>query len=273
VGSPWLDEQAMRLARQAREVAEIVGTPDLTQRPIARLIANAREAKAYDAYHSTTMEGYRISPEAVESILRGDPLPGGPKDEEALRSAMAVQGYSRAFDEVLRLAERRVPITRDVVLDLHEALFRPSIDAGIVSSADLPAWRTGPVGLAGWRHVSPNPVKLSDLMLGLEQFVGRSDVDPIARAMLVHLEFVTIHPFYDGNGRLGRLLMNLSLLSDGFPWVTIRADERVPFFRAIERAQVDGDTAPFIGFLWKLLRHGSEDLAAGQRTSRRRRRG
>lgn len=61
--------------------------------PVRQLVATAAEAKAYDAYHSTTMEGYRISPEVVESILRGEPRADGPPDAEALKAAMAVQGY------------------------------------------------------------------------------------------------------------------------------------------------------------------------------------
>jgi hypothetical protein len=62
------------------------------------------------------------------------------------------------------------------------------------------------------------------------------------------------------NGRLGRLLMNHVLLSAGLPWVTIRSDERVPFFKAIEQAQVDGDAVPFIGFVWHLIQQSAMDL-------------
>lgn len=57
-----------------------------------------------------------------------------------------------------------------------------------------------------------------DRVLGLEEFAARPDVDPVARALLVHLEFVTVHPFIDGNGRLGRLLMNYELIANGLPW-------------------------------------------------------
>jgi hypothetical protein len=67
--------------------------------------------------------------------------------------------------------------------------------------------------------VPSNPKKIRDLIGGLERFAIRKDLSPIARALLVHLEFVTIHPFMDGNGRLGRLLMNQVLLGAGLPWV------------------------------------------------------
>ena len=262
MGSPWRDEQVMRIARQEREVAAIVGAYSRPMVSRARLIANARAAKSYDAYHSTTMEGYRISPEIVDAIIRGDPSPDGPKDEATLRAAMAVKGYSSAFDQVLSLAQRATPITRTVILDLYEALFRPSVDAGFVEPHESRRWRNRAVGLNGWRHVPPNDAKIPDLMLGLEEFAMRPDVDPIARALIVHLEFVTVHPFVDRNGRLGRLLMNYELLANGFPWVTVRADERIPFFQSIERAQVEDDSTPFIRYLWHLIRQAVTDTSA-----------
>lgn len=269
-GSPWLDEQTMRLARQETEIHTVVGTraKALSTFPWRTLRAGAEQVKAYDAYHSTTMEGYRISREISDAIVRGDPLPDGPQDRETLQAAMAIQGYSVAFNEVLARAQKKAPVNTDLILDLYEALFRPSVDAGIIDSAALRGWRNSSVGLRGWRYIPPNPKKIPDLIGGLERFDARKDMSPIARALLVHLEFVTIHPFMDGNGRLGRLLMNHVLLSAGLPWVTIRSDERVPFFKAIERAQVDSDAVPFIRFAWHAVQQSAADLLDKQRGSK-----
>lgn len=260
--SPWLDAQAMRLARQESEVHRIVGrtAARLPRFNWATLRANAEENKAYDAYHSTTMEGYRISREISDAIVRGEPLPGGPHHRQTLEAAMAVQGYTIAYTTVLERARKKDPIDTALILDLYEALFRPSVDAGITDAAALRGWRGATVGLRGWRYVPPNPKKIPDLIGGLERFAARADLERITRALLVHLEFVTIHPFMDGNGRLGRLLMNHALLGVGLPWVTIRSDERLPFFKAIERAQVDNDAAPFFEFVWHLIRQSVAEL-------------
>ena len=83
---------------------------------------------------------------------------------------------------------------------------------------------------------------------------------------------MTIHPFMDGNGRLGKLLINDALLTAGLPWVTIRSDERVPFFRAIEQAQVDDHTEPFIELLWHLIRQSIASLKPRPKRTRARRR-
>lgn len=271
-GSPWLDEQAMRFARQAADVETLTsaGAKELAAFPWRTLRAAAEKVKAYDAYHSTTMEGYRISREISDAIIRGEPLPGGPRDIQTLRAAMAIQGYSIAFNEVLARARNQAPVDTDLILDLYEALFRPSVDAGVTDSAALRSWRNTSVGLRGWRHVPPNAKKIPDLIAGLERFAARKDLSTITRAMLVHLEFVTIHPFLDGNGRLGRLLMNHVLLSGGLPWVTVRSDERVPFFRAIEQAQADTRTTAFILFLWHLIRQSALSLR-GKKPARARR--
>jgi Fic family protein len=268
-GSPWMDAQRMRLTRQETEVRKLIGqnAAKLTPFPWRTLRAHAQQAKAHDAYHSTTMEGYRISPEVAEAIVRGEPYPDGPHDAKALEAAMAVKGYSMAFSLVLERARKKAPVDADLILDLHEALFRPSVDVGITEPAALRGWRNSSVSLRGWRHVPPNPKKVADLISGLESFAARDDLAPIARALLVHLEFVTIHPFLDGNGRLGRLLMNHALLSAGLPWTTVRNDERIPFFRSIETAQVADDIEPFVRFMWHLIKEAVRELD-GNRTRR-----
>ncbi len=261
-GQPWLDRQIMTFERFNAVLDDLltkrVGPPPGLS--LARLVGNARQAKQYDAYHNTTMEGYRITQEVSDAVVNGTPLPEILSEAE-LRAIMAVQGYSRAFDMVIDLVRTSpVPaIDERLILDLYVELFRPSVDAGTVSEADLRSWRTIPVGLAGgWRHAPPAHGKVSSLIRGLCEFAARSDIRPLTRAVLTHLEFVTIHPFLDGNGRLGRLLMNYALLEAGYPWVTIRSDEKHPYFQALERAQVDGEVEPLGVFLASHIRQAAD---------------
>ena len=134
------------------------------------------------------------------------------------------------------------------------ALFQPSVDAEIVTADDLRHWRTLNVGLAGgWRHIPPGFEKVPSLIDGLCRFIaGRATtahVHPVTTAVLAQLDFVTTHPFLDGNGRLSRLIMNYLLVQHGYPWITIRADERIPYFSALEEAQVNGNITPLGEFM------------------------
>ncbi|HXC24461.1 MAG TPA: Fic family protein [Gemmatimonadaceae bacterium] len=251
-GSPWLDRQAMALAQHRDTLIplleQMVGPPPDVDRRI--LLAHARRVKSYDAYHNTTLEGYRITKEVSDAVVNGEPLPNSPSPTE-WQAIMAVQGYSHAFDYVLtQIRGAPPPITAALMLDLYSALFRPSVDAGCLAPEDLHGWRTSAVGLAGgWRHVPPNYKKVPDLIEGLTEFLAHDTSPLLVKAVLAHVEFVTIHPFLDGNGRIGRLLMNYALLSAGYPWITIRSDERTPYFVALERTQVDEDATEFGQFL------------------------
>ena len=71
----------------------------------------------------------------------------------------------------------------------------------------------------------------------------------LASAILAHLMFVTIHPFPDGNGRVGRLLMNAVLIGSGWPWLTIQEGERGIYFDALKEAQLNGDPRSFGRFI------------------------
>ncbi|SOD03425.1 Fic/DOC family protein [bacterium JGI 053] len=245
---PWLDRQAATFARFRAEIEEAVGEAESRLARFGRdaLLVQAREAKAYDAYHSTTIEGYRIRPEEVSAVISGVMVGG--HDPEEVRSRMAVAGYSKAFETTLatvRDAAGDVAITDALVQGLYIDLFSPSVDAGIVSPELLRGWRTEPAYLRGHLYVPPGPEKLPRLMRQYEELVNGVAGHPLARAILAHLEFVTVHPYPDGNGRLARLLMNVALLGGGLPWVTIRNDDRPPYFAALHAAQVEGDPLPF----------------------------
>jgi Fic family protein len=262
--SPWLERQATTFSRFARtiQISEAATPAQQDRLDPDKLLSQARQAKSYDAYHSTTMEGYRITPEGVEAALHGHAATA--KSHEELRAQMAIMGYSVAFESVLRSAEEALRsgtppiVTESTILDLYLDLFSPSVDAGIVDTSDLRGWRTRNVSLVGWRHIPPNPAKVSELMGQYTRLVNALAEQPLTRAILAHLDFVTVHPFLDGNGRLARLLMNLILLGSGLPWLTIRNDERSAYFEALERAQVNEDVQPFTAFITRGVAHATK---------------
>jgi len=248
---PWLDRLNIQLGSFQEQIAEEVSrcdfpNPSLT---VSDLIKMARTAKTYDVYHSTSIEGYRIRYEDVSLLLGGSSE--GAMGEEETRSRMAVLGYSHAFDDLLaRLEESEgpLPITNHLILDLYANLFQPSVEAGLVAPGALRGWRNAPVFIRGFRFVPPAAERVGELMTALVEFLpGVSSA--IVSAILAHLIFVTIHPFPDGNGRVGRFLMNAVLVGSGWPWLTIKEGERGLYFESLQQAQLQNNARPFGRFI------------------------
>jgi len=82
------------------------------------------------------------------------------------------------------------------------------------------------------------------------------------RAVLGHFVFVYLHPYMDGNGRMGRFLMNVMLASGGYPWTVITLSNRKKYMEALEKASVEQDISTFAEFIAKLVKEGLEGKPA-----------
>jgi Fic family protein len=102
-------------------------------------------------------------------------------------------------------------------------------------------------------HVPLNREAVRDAMPALFDLL-REETDAGVRVVLGHFFFVYIHPYMDGNGRLGRFLMNVMLASGGYPWTVIPVGERNAYMTALERASVGEDIVPFADFVGGLVR-------------------
>jgi Fic family protein len=100
-------------------------------------------------------------------------------------------------------------------------------------------------------HTPPNIEAVRELMPALFELLQHEE-EASVRVVLGHFMFVYIHPYMDGNGRMGRFLMNLMLASGGYPWTIVPLERRVDYMAALERASVDGDIKPFAKFLAEL---------------------
>lgn len=250
--TPWLERHRVRLNRALEEVSTLVAKSErtMTRFDAERIVATARAAKIEDTYHSTTIEGYRITREEVMAVIEGKRYAGrSPEETERL---MALQGYGRAFEFTLtRIREAQPPLERpllaeSLILDLYLELWSPSIDAGIIEARR--EWRNQHVNIRDSDHVPPAAEKLRGLMTQFVTHMNDAGVGPLTRAIVGHWNFVHLHPFRDGNGRVARLLMNYLLSSAGLPWTTIRADDRQKYFSALEQAHVFENIVPFAQF-------------------------
>ena len=224
------------------------------------LLKQAKGVKQYDIYHSTTIEGYRITPEEVSEALlkyrKDSNIKKTKAAEEKLRNKMAILGYSYAFDFVLAQVQKDQPkseVTQELVKDIFYQLFKPSADVGILDKFSLTRWRNIQNFIRGSQYVPPSPSKVPDLMNNFETILKKI-TNMVSKAILSHWLFVSIHPYQDGNGRTARLLMNYVLLCGGYRWITIRAEQRKEYFSALERANLENDILPFANFIINLLK-------------------
>ena len=198
--------------------------------PAAEPVANDAEAyltamdKIYvtDAYHSLSIEGYRVSPELIEKVRSGSWNPDGDTQDRAMKDALAARGYWEAFQNV-RESVRAVLGGEDVAevadRDLtawYRALFTPSVGVGILKAAQLAGYRNAPVYVRGSQHVPMSVEAVRECMPVFFELL-QAETNPAVRVVLGHFIFVFIHPFLDGNGRTARFLMNVMLAAAGHP--------------------------------------------------------
>jgi len=207
----------------------------------------------HDAYNSLSIEGYRVTPEIIARVRSGDWSPGREEDREHA-AAMAAKGYFETFklvkEDVLAVLRGSDPaaIVKRHLQDWYRALFSASIQAGILDAVDVAGYRNRPVYIRGSNHVPPPSAALMDCMETLLDLLEQEESAAV-RAVLGHFLFVFIHPYPDGNGRIGRFLMNLMLASGGYPWTVIRLTQRKPYMKALEQASVNKDITAFTNFI------------------------
>lgn len=132
--------------------------------------------------------------------------------------------------------------------------------AGLVRASDLAGYRNGPVHIRWSMHVPPNPQAVRDAMPIFFDLL-REEEEPSVRVVLGHFIFVYIHPYMDGNGRMGRFPMNVMMTAAGYPWTVIPLDRRTDYMGALEEASVRQNIAPFTAFIGEQIRSNRDTTA------------
>lgn len=220
-----------------------------------------------DAYHSLSIEGYRVSPELIERVRSGNWIPDHDQNDREHHNALAARGYWQAYqavrDSVAKVlqGENAGTVTDDDHRTWYREMFAPGVTAGILRPADLAGFRSAPVYIRRSMHVPPSSEAVRDAMPAFFDLL-REEMEPSVRVVLGHFIFVYIHPYMDGNGRMGRFLMNVMLASGGYPWTVVPLEERDNYMAALEEASVNQNIVPFADFLARLVDAGLKGKAA-----------
>jgi hypothetical protein len=218
------------------------------------VISRIREKINEDAYHSLSIEGFRVTDDLIKRIRAGAWDPDKEDSDSKLRDVLAAKGYSLAFDSVLKSVAAALngkdpgSTFRESLSDWYRELFMPVVQAGIIKASDLVGYRRNPVYIKDAMHIPPPYESVVDTMETLFNLL-QNEENGAVRAVLGHYFFVYIHPYMDGNGRLARFLMNLMLVSAGYPWTILRVTERTEYIKSLDLVATDKDIKPFTGFI------------------------
>ncbi|MBF0380341.1 MAG: Fic family protein [Magnetococcales bacterium] len=220
-----------------------------------------------DAYHSLSIEGYRVTDVLIERVRSGVWDPENSHEDSNSRDALAARGYWQAFQLVKQTVakvingESSAELVRLNHRDWYRELFQPCVDAGLVQASILAGYRNQPVYLRGSRHIPPRWQSVQDAIPTLFNLLAEEQ-EPFVRAVLGHWLFGYIHPYPDGNGRIARFMMNVMLASGGYPWTIMLAEDRSIYLAALEAASVENDIKPFARYIADRVQHSTEEAAA-----------
>jgi Fic family protein len=191
-------------------------------------------------YTTNRIEGSTLTLRETEELLEQGLSP----QHRPLADVKETEAHKEVFNSMLTYDHE---LRFSTVLHWHKMLFSQTkaSDAGLV--------RTYQVGISGSKYQPPLPIELDFL---LQQFFrwyhqNKRTIHPVHLAALVHLRFVSVHPFGDGNGRVSRLLMNYVLHKYGYPMLIIEYKQRGSYYTALERSQLTKDEGIFIQWFFK----------------------
>lgn len=207
------------LSQIDRKKAELDGSRPLTAGELERL--NEEFTVEY-TYNSNAIEGNTLTLRETDLVLRGLTI-----DQKPLQDHMEAVGHKEAFDYVRELVTKNAPLTESVIKQIHYLVLADKAD-------DRGVYRRVPVRIMGAHHEPVQPYLIEPKMEQLLLDYAASEEHVVTKLARFHIEFEGIHPFIDGNGRTGRLLINLELMKAGYPPIDIKFTDRVAYYNAFD---------------------------------------
>ena len=207
------------LAQIDRKKAELDGRRPLTAGEAARL--NEEFIVEY-TYNSNAIEGNTLTLRETDLVLRGLTI-----DRKPLKDHMEAIGHKEAFEFVSELVKDNVPISESIIKQIHYLVLADKKE-------DRGVYRRVPVRIMGAQHEPVQPYLIEPKMEQLLRDFAASTEHIVTKLARFHIEFEGIHPFIDGNGRTGRLLVNLELMKAGYPPIDIKFTDRIAYYNAFD---------------------------------------
>ncbi len=227
--------------------------------PQNALEKNARFFATKFTYDTNRIEGSSLTYRETADLLERGLSPRS----RPVADVKETEAHDRVLREVLDYSRE---LSLQIILYWHKQLFtetKPAI-AGQV--------RTHQVWISGSRFTPPSPAEVWLLLREFFRWYDRAkaSLHPVELAAIVHLRFVTVHPFTDGNGRVSRLLVNFVLKKHGYPLLDIPYGDRKSYYNALERSQAQNTDRIFVQWLMRrYLKDNARYIGARKRSGTR----
>lgn len=185
-------------------------------------------------YNSNAIEGNTLTLQETAMVLEGITI-----DQKPLKDHLEAVGHKDAFLYVQDIVSNKMPLTEFVIKNIHSlVLMNKPEDKGV--------YRRVPVKIMGafTEPVQPYMIESKITELLAENEKRKATMNIIERVARFHLEFESIHPFIDGNGRTGRLLMNFELMQNGYPPINVKFSDRKRYYDAFDSYSRNQDATP-----------------------------
>lgn len=189
-------------------------------------------------YNSNAIEGNTLTLQETALVLKGVTI-----DKKPLKDHLEAVGHRDAFLYIQNLVKNNISFSESIIKRIHTLVLmdRPE-DRGV--------YRRIPVRIMGAYHVPSDPALVPEQMENLvAEFAANKKMHPIERAAIFHLKFEGIHPFVDGNGRTGRLILNLMLMQAGYPPINVKYSDRKRYYDMFDYYYRNNDRNPAISFI------------------------
>ena len=212
------------LSRIDRKKIELDNRRPLTEGELKRL--NEEFTVEY-TYNSNAIEGNTLTLRETDLVLRGLTI-----DQKPLKDHLEAVGHKEAFEYVSELVKENAPLSERVIKQIHYLVLADKTE-------DRGVYRRIPVRIMGAQHEPVQPYLIIPRMEQLLHEYEESTEHIVTKLAKFHIEFEAIHPFIDGNGRTGRLLVNLELMKAGFPPIDIKFTDRLTYYKAFDDYHVN----------------------------------
>lgn len=197
-------------------------------------------------YYSNRMEGNTLTIEETKSVM----LDIIDIRKKPLKDVMEIKGHDEAIQAILKMGKGELNVSESRIKDLHNTIMYEDINA---EREKIGKWKTQKNRVTNYKDEDfyfTDPLDVADKMHELVDWINaekdkikagkKNALHPVELAFDFHLRYITIHPFYDGNGRTGRILTNLILISFGFPPVYVKDTDKTLYYRYLADVQAYG---------------------------------